>query len=118
MLRRRSLTFTIALLSSVTLMCGNGFDQAELECEEAISRMIECCPGFDKTLVRCYVEGCDDDTPITINLSDSQCILNHSCDAIRSADMCGRTQRVASSKANVSYDSDSGSVVPSAGVCP
>jgi hypothetical protein len=67
----------------------HGFRQDEVECEEALARLEECCPGFDASLVRCdYLESCEDTTYPSITPSESQCLRDLSCDVIRQKRAC------------------------------
>lgn len=68
-----------------------GFRQDEVECEEAVRYLSECCEGFDPARIRCtYRGGCESDTVPDVAVSQSQCILDKSCDDIRRAHVCER----------------------------
>ena len=95
-------------------MCGGGFDEREIECEEAVSRLLECCPTLDHSRIYCHIDGCNGATNPTLTLDDSMCILNQTCGSITSANVCGRVE------AHASYQSGNQGSTPSSnsGVCP
>ena len=97
MLRRRVVTLLIALLSSVTLMCGGGFDEKEVDCEDAVAHLKECCTSDAPTHVRCRVEdhGCDSTTYPSLTSDEATCILQQSCNAIVKGQMCARAEAAA-----------------------
>jgi hypothetical protein len=65
--------------------------QDEAECEEAVARLVECCPGFDPKAINCeYVQG---DCAVgvvypSLSAPDSECILGKSCDALTAQKVC------------------------------
>ena len=119
MFARRSLTLMVALCSSVTLMCATGIDERQLECEEAVARLQECCPDLRISELRCHPEGCDGVTTPTLTLDESKCILNETCGAITSADTCHRVEAVGEVNIkNAQYDPSSSPVTTSKAVCP
>jgi hypothetical protein len=62
----------------------------ELECEEAVSRLSHCCPGFDSTRYRCiYTAGCHSDTQPDISVENARCIRRESCAALVTSGACG-----------------------------
>jgi len=78
--------------SAAFMQCG--FRQDEVECEEAVRYLSECCEGFDPTRIRCmYQGGCENETVPDVPVSQSQCILGKSCDAIRHSRVCERLLR-------------------------
>ena len=101
-------------------MCGGGFDEREIECEEAVSRLLECCPTLDHSRIYCHIDGCNGATSPTLTLADSMCILNRSCGSITSADVCDRVERLASSASQGGAFDAQPSSNPSSnsGVCP
>lgn len=75
--------------SAAFLHCG--FRQDEVECEEAIHHLSECCSGFDPTKFRCtFDSGCGSQTLPDLPTNQSECILDESCDGIRSGKVCER----------------------------
>jgi hypothetical protein len=69
----------------------HGFRQDEVECDEALARLEECCPGFHASAIRCtYIEGCEHSTYPSILPGESRCIRDKSCDEIRQKHTCER----------------------------
>jgi hypothetical protein len=67
--------------------CG-GIDDNELNCEEALAHLFECCPGFEPRRFQCEVEEtCSSRTP---DLYDdaSTCIRELPCDELRRRGQC------------------------------
>jgi hypothetical protein len=96
-MRVRMKTFPLAAFAAVFLLfaCGD-FRQDELDCEEAVAQLKDCCPGFDTAHVQCIYEqgdcnggGRDPD----IDEGTSACIRGESCDELRSSGMCTRAQQ-------------------------
>ena len=73
-----------AIVISLGVSC-NGFREDEIECEQAVVHLRDCCPGFKASAVDCsYSEetGCDNVTHYTfpaISIADSQCLQQKSC---------------------------------------
>jgi hypothetical protein len=87
--RRRGVLALVVFGSAAFMQCG--FRQDEVECEEAVRYLSDCCAGFAPTRIRCtYEGGCEGDTVPDVPVSQSQCILAKSCDEIRSAHVCER----------------------------
>ena len=75
--------------SAAFVQCG--FRQDEVECEEAVRYLSDCCAGFAPTRIRCaYEGGCDGDILPDVPVAESQCILAKSCDEIRKEHVCER----------------------------
>lgn len=77
------------------------FRQSVLSCEEAVARLIDCCPGFDGARVDCLYfhgkySGCTTTNEKTINpalsTAESQCIRDTACDSLVSSGVCARAQ--------------------------
>lgn len=98
-------------------------DEVVLSCEEAVSALAECCPGFDPHAVGCidhryrHTSSCTGrvseghDRP-EINMSQSKCIRAASCDELVGTRTCER--------ATVRFRSrsvDAGLPSPPAGAC-
>src|SRR5262245_44560823 len=81
------------VLVAVVLSCGSIPDD-ELTCEEAVSRLIDCCPGFDPRRMPCVrSDGCgNDQTKPSFSEDSSRCILGKTCDDLR-AGTCERVIR-------------------------
>lgn len=82
-------------------------------CEEAVSRLDECCPRFEPELLRCvhakksgssscgYTSWSMGEEP-TISIAESECIFAMSCEALIATKVC---ERAARAKPNRSYSS-------------
>lgn len=75
------------------------FREEVIVCEEALARLVGCCPGLDGNRVLCTYRhestgGCTDGTADyedpALSLPESRCILDMSCEDLRSRDVCGR----------------------------
>jgi hypothetical protein len=63
----------------------------ELYCEEAVSRLIDCCPGLDPRLLPCVnADGCSGSISPSLSLRSSTCVLDRSCTALQSGGVCAR----------------------------
>jgi hypothetical protein len=81
--------FTLSLFVGGLLSSGAcGIREDEFDCENAVARLAQCCPGFDATSVDCtYSPGCGNAYP-ALDPSQSNCILQSSCDSLRNAGVC------------------------------
>jgi hypothetical protein len=78
------------------------FRQDELECEEAMAHLIDCCPSSDFRWVSCeFVQGCSESTPPDLSPDESQCLRRLSCAEVRERGVC---ERVASRPTSVNED--------------
>ncbi len=86
---RRLIALPVALLSLTLLGGAEGVSKTELECEEAVKHLIDCCPDdAPAKLVNCYAgRDCDDRVP---DLSDAQavCLRDASCDDLFRSGAC------------------------------
>ena len=82
----------IAATVALMFACGD-MRQDELDCEEAVAHMQDCCPGFDTRLVDCtYVApaGCGTTIYPDIPIAQSQCIVGESCGTLIASGVCKR----------------------------
>jgi len=80
----------------------NQFREDVIQCEEAVARLEKCCPDFDGSRVLCnyyysFDTGiCQPTTTQSIqpalNLSESQCVRDTSCDDLVVKNVCRRAQ--------------------------
>jgi hypothetical protein len=92
--RTRATAWLLAAAVLVPLACGD-MRQDELDCEEAVSHLQECCPSFDSSHIEClYVSGCETSTYPAISIAQSQCIRGESCATLVSSGVCTRAQGV------------------------
>ena len=69
--------------------CGDPLLGDELDCEEAVSHLQGCCPGFDSNSISCvHKDGCNASLP-DITQSQSACIRATSCEQLAAAGVCG-----------------------------
>jgi hypothetical protein len=83
----------------LTLVIGGGlpaaqaFREDEFVCEEAVAYLEECCPDLDAGEVQCvYNPGCSSTTYPSISTSESECIRDKSCDALRAEGVCEKVR--------------------------
>jgi hypothetical protein len=78
------------------------FQESVIYCEEAVARLGSCCPTFDGTPVVCSFrhsgeggcgEGWRDNEDPALSLAESRCILDMSCEDMRSKGVCSRAQK-------------------------
>ena len=78
-----------ALLSLLLLGGAEGIDEGELECEEAVQRLIDCCPNdAPARAVDCYVGRYCDDRRADLTPSQSECLRDASCDFLYASGAC------------------------------
>lgn len=82
-------TFAIAVVLSISC---SSFTREELACEQAVSKLTDCCEGLDARRLPCVnVEsGCRGDADPVLNEKASRCIDEASCDALRARGTCDR----------------------------
>lgn len=75
------------LLVVLALRCIRG---DEIHCENAVARLLDCCPTFPRVDGYCdYSEGCGTTYP-TISESDATCIARSSCAELVENGVCDR----------------------------
>lgn len=102
------------MLVAAAFACGGGDDKDVDEnqfrtdvlwCEEALSRLTDCCPGFDPVRVECnfyfsHDPGCGKPTTQQIepalSTAESECIRDTGCEVLRSTGVCTRAQEAKS----------------------
>jgi hypothetical protein len=75
-----------AVLAGFVVRCAN---PVELTCENAVQRLVDCCPGFDASALECRI-------PMTlcggehteIEGREARCIADASCDALVTHGTC------------------------------
>jgi hypothetical protein len=107
---RQSILFWLgaAALSLSITVCGNGVNDDEVECEQAVAHLLDCCPNFSADSVNCVNTtndgpGClsflvsvnDDVGPPPgregqpdLTISESVCIEDMACADVRSSGLC------------------------------
>ncbi len=79
--------FTVSLVVGTVLACGD-IREDEFLCENAVSHLQQCCPGFRAAIDCSYVQGCDDTTYPELDSIQSECIFQASCADLRQRGVC------------------------------
>jgi hypothetical protein len=126
LMRPRCSIIAVVIADIITLgVSCNGFREDEIECEKALGRLVECCPGLRPPRDDCsYREshGCDDsllssEYPV-LRLADSQCIQDSTCADLVASGTCARAE--GATKVVVAYagkQSDRPSTPPAPRIC-
>jgi hypothetical protein len=69
-----------------SLVVGTGFREDEVQCEETVAYLEDCCPGFDSRAVNCTWGGCGPSPYLTAE--ESRCIRELSCAEISERGLC------------------------------
>jgi hypothetical protein len=110
--KRRRLV-RVGLVVAMALPATQCLRQDEVECEEAVAHMADCCEDFDRSAVVCrYSDYCGVSYP-DLRPSESQCILDRSCDSLREDGICEAVVRRSQTGASSSNDG-----YPEGEVCP
>jgi hypothetical protein len=82
----------VAGLIIATVTCGPALREDEVQCEEAVAHLEECCPGgFRKPQEYCrYTAGSCGDTTPAMSVAEGKCIQALSCEQIAAANICER----------------------------
>ena len=83
------ITIPAALLSLTLLGGAEGIDKGELECEEAVKHLLDCCPNdAPARTISCY-EGryCDNAHP-DLPGPQARCLRDASCDDLFASGAC------------------------------
>ncbi len=88
----------IGVIVTIGVSC-NGFREDEVECEQAVNRLKECCPEFVASQVDCsYREELDCGDHVTgryypaFSLEESRCVQSNSCADLVAKGVCTRAQ--------------------------
>ena len=66
------------------------FREDEIECEETIAKLTQCCSDADFRQVSCdYVDACHSTTETDLSPDESRCIRELSCSEIVERGVCG-----------------------------
>lgn len=112
----RALLITAGI--AVLFACGDPLQQNELDCEEAVSVLESCCPGFEGSQLQCVYDdnqGCNGTTYPALSTDDSSCIRDKSCATLVSSGVCARAQAARSYTLGGSSDPEETAPPP---VCP
>jgi hypothetical protein len=88
----------VAVAIGLGVSC-NGFREDEIECEQAVVRLRDCCPDFNPTTVDCtYHESLDCSDSVVareypaLSLEDSRCVQEKSCADLIASGVCDRAR--------------------------
>ena len=74
----------------VVFACGDHMRSDELECEEAVGHLLDCCPGLSFSEDYCTYDAHCSGRPPRLDEDQSRCIRAKSCDELRDAHACER----------------------------
>jgi hypothetical protein len=86
-------------LGVVLLFACGSISQDELDCEEAVSVLVHCCPGFDSTALICIRASSDcgsRNTSPALSRDESKRIRGESCETLVTSGECARAQQARS----------------------
>jgi hypothetical protein len=65
----------------------------EFECEQAVSHLVECCPGFNSERLTCSDSGgCGEQGDPALPVDEASCIQKHDCASLVASGLCARAQ--------------------------
>lgn len=100
-----------AMLILLLSTCGAGFRTDELECDEAVAHLVQCCPNVTADTLQCvHVDGCETATRPELDADQSECIRSRSCAVLRQDGVCDRVARL--------HGVEVSTIKPATAVCP
>jgi hypothetical protein len=83
----------IAALAGAVFFTCSAPREDELECEEAVAHLEQCCPALDVRLISCTYDnsGCGPTYP-AIAIPEAKCIRHEGCDELVATQVCTRAQ--------------------------
>ncbi|MDB4945518.1 MAG: hypothetical protein JWP97_5052 [Labilithrix sp.] len=93
-----------------------------IACEDALARLVTCCPRFDAKPVRCeYLyesdEGCGstttDSTAPALDEAESRCVRETGCDELVASGVCERAQAARARETHVTTEHADGATTTS-----
>ncbi len=88
-------SIVVGLGIGVLFACGDPLRQDELDCEEAVSVLEGCCPGFYGSELQCVYSApqtCGPTTYPALSEDAAACIRGESCSQLVSSGVCARAQ--------------------------
>ena len=86
----RSIVPFVVALVFVGLACGE-MHPDEIDCEEAVEHLRQCCPGLDPRGFNCVdQDGCGETLRPSFSIQTSQCVRRDSCDTLVQTGTCAR----------------------------
>ncbi len=95
--RRKFLLRAVLACTALVGLAAFGVDKEELDCEQAVAHMVECCPDFDARTINCSRSGCGGTSSysgIDLSYARSSCILGASCEVLRKSGACEQPKKV------------------------
>jgi len=86
-----------AILFLFAVHCSSGgWGQDELDCQQAVAHLTDCCPSFPASSINCESENqgelCAHTVP-AFSVTQSQCITSEDCSTLRSSGVCQRAEQ-------------------------
>ena len=94
---RSSLLLAAIALALLGTRCTGGYREDETECEQAMNKLVECCPGFRADQASCtYSEsGCASYAVYPVfTVDESHCIEGQHCAELQKSGVCDRSQHL------------------------
>ncbi len=91
---RSLLKAVVILVAFSTLTGGYGIRKDELDCEEAVQRLVDCCPDFVPSNLTCEYTGCGDHPNPDIEITAADCIKAATCDELVENGACENPAQV------------------------
>ena len=111
--RARWLRLLLGAAALSTLVAGGGLRQDELDCEEAVAHLQDCCPDFANATIACVASsGCTPSDP-ALSIKESACVIARSCADVVATGLCESTRNLVSPHVD-----DQGNSVSHPPVCP
>jgi hypothetical protein len=77
-----------AAVVAVVLSCGE-IRESEMLCEEAVSRLDECCPEIDPRRLNCiHQDGCGTQLEPVFTVRASDCLRDKPCELLKDEGIC------------------------------
>lgn len=94
--RARWLRLLLGAAALSTLVAGGGLRQDELDCEEAVAHLQDCCPDFANATIACVASsGCTESDP-ALSIKESACVIARSCADVVATGLCESTHDLVS----------------------
>ncbi len=87
--RRFPFAVVAGLVLLMTSQRASGLREDDLQCEEAVTHLNDCCPNFDLSKISCsYKSGCGSTQYAELGIDDSVCIQNKECKELIAQGIC------------------------------
>ncbi|HSN13581.1 MAG TPA: hypothetical protein VLT61_03060 [Anaeromyxobacteraceae bacterium] len=84
----------VALLAGLLLSRANGgcagMERSELQCEEAVARILDCCNVSDLPGVECshFQDACGGEVHPELDIAESRCVRDATCGELEARGVC------------------------------